>query len=74
VADAGDGAGDGIVETVPVQSIETPCVNICVIDDSSGWCLGCGRTLDEIARWSSANSAWRREVMAVLSERMGRLP
>ena len=68
-----DGVGDGIVETVPVHSIETPCVNICVIDDGTGWCLGCGRTLDEIAGWSSGSSAWRREVMAVLSERMSRL-
>jgi len=70
VGDVRDGAGDGIVEAVPIQSIETPCVNICVIDDGAGWCVGCGRTLDEIAGWSSGNPAWRRDVMMMLPERM----
>ena len=64
---------DGIVETVPVQSIESPCVNICVMDDASGWCLGCGRTIAEIAGWSSGNAAWRDAVIATLPDRMARL-
>ncbi|GAA0329152.1 hypothetical protein GCM10009087_44220 [Sphingomonas oligophenolica] len=64
---------DGIVETVPVQLIESPCVNICVMDDASGWCLGCGRTIDEIAGWSSGSAAWRRAVTAALPDRMERL-
>ncbi|MEO9133007.1 MAG: DUF1289 domain-containing protein [Sphingomonas sp.] len=46
-------------------------MNICAIDDATDWCVGCGRTLDEIAAWSSGSSAWRRDVMAVLPERMG---
>ncbi len=64
---------DGIVETVPVQLIESPCVNICVMDDATGWCLGCARTIDEIAGWSSGSAAWRDAVMATLPERMERL-
>jgi predicted Fe-S protein YdhL (DUF1289 family) len=64
---------DGIVETVPVQSIESPCVNICMMDDASGWCLGCGRTIDEIAGWSSGSAAWRDAVIATLPDRMARL-
>ena len=32
--------------------IETPCVNICTLDARAGRCLGCGRTVDEITRWS----------------------
>ena len=64
---------DGIVETVPVQFIESPCANICVMDDASGWCLGCGRTIDEIAGWSSGSAAWRDAVIATLPDRMERL-
>ena len=60
---------DGIVETVPVQRIESPCVNICEIDAASGLCVGCARTLDEIARWSTGGATWREQVMAALPGR-----
>ena len=30
-------------------SLETPCVNICLLDNETGLCVGCGRTLAEIA-------------------------
>lgn len=29
----------------------TPCVAVCQIDPKTGWCLGCYRTLPEIAKW-----------------------
>ncbi len=35
----------------------SPCTSLCVLDRSTGWCEGCGRTLDEIARWSSMTAA-----------------
>jgi uncharacterized protein len=53
--------------------VETPCVNICLLDTATGACLGCGRTLAEIARWASMSDAERRAVMAVLPSRMERL-
>ena len=53
--------------------METPCVNICLLDPATGTCLGCGRTLAEIASWASMSDAERRAVMAVLPARMERL-
>ena len=50
--------------------IRSPCVNICRIDAATGWCVGCGRTLDEIARWDSATDADRDAVTAQLPARM----
>ncbi|HSZ74672.1 MAG TPA: DUF1289 domain-containing protein [Rhizomicrobium sp.] len=50
--------------------IQTPCVNICKIDPATRLCEGCGRTLDEIARWGSMDDAERGRVMALLPERM----
>ncbi len=47
----------------------SPCTGICHIDAAAGWCSGCRRTLDEIAAWSSAPSAVKREVLARLAER-----
>jgi len=50
--------------------IETPCIKVCTIDAASGLCIGCGRTLDEIARWGSFTDAERCAVMAALPRRL----
>ncbi|HEX2656049.1 MAG TPA: DUF1289 domain-containing protein, partial [Xanthobacteraceae bacterium] len=31
--------------------IDTPCIQVCSIDPLLGICQGCGRDLQEIARW-----------------------
>lgn len=50
--------------------IETPCVEICTLDARSGLCLGCGRTIDEIARWTAMSEAERARVMSELPWRL----
>ncbi len=50
--------------------METPCVNICELDTATGTCLGCGRTLAEIANWAQMSDAERRAVMAELPSRI----
>ena len=55
---------------MPVRS---PCTGVCSIDAASGWCIGCGRTLDEIARWGATDDADRDRVMAQLAERLAAL-
>lgn len=49
--------------------IETPCINICSLDAGRRHCLGCGRTLEEIARWRAMSAAERSAVMAELPGR-----
>ena len=49
-------------------AIETPCIKICVIDDE-GLCVGCARTLDEIAGWGSLSTEQRHAVMLALPAR-----
>jgi predicted Fe-S protein YdhL (DUF1289 family) len=49
--------------------METPCIKVCVIDTGSRLCIGCGRTLGEIAAWSSLSSADRQRIMATLKDR-----
>src|SRR4029450_12061692 len=44
--------------------IETPCVKVCVLDPESGYCIGCGRTRNEIAGWLDMTDQLRRDVMA----------
>jgi uncharacterized protein len=50
--------------------LETPCVNVCLLDERSGLCVGCGRSGDEIANWASMTSGRRRAIMAILPERL----
>ena len=52
------------------MSKETPCIAVCMIDPRTSLCLGCGRTLPEIARWHRMASAERFAVMAELAARM----
>jgi len=54
-------------------AIESPCILVCVIDSESGYCLGCARTLDEIARWSALRQDERQAVMALLPARHEKL-
>ncbi|WP_431558874.1 DUF1289 domain-containing protein [Methyloceanibacter sp.] len=53
--------------------METPCVNICLLDETSGLCAGCGRTIGEIARWAGMTAGQRRAIMAALPERLDKL-
>lgn len=50
--------------------IESPCVNICMLDPAPKRCVGCGRTIDEIARWSTMTAAERSRVMSELPARL----
>jgi len=50
--------------------MESPCNNICKIDHRNGFCIGCGRSLDEIAKWGSATLDRRKEILDQLPERM----
>ena len=50
-------------------SAASPCINICQMDASTGWCAGCLRTLDEIACWSSLDEPRRHAVLAALPQR-----
>ena len=50
--------------------VETPCIKICRILEGGNLCHGCGRTLDEIARWTSMSTEERRTIMAGLAERL----
>ncbi|MRR51357.1 MAG: DUF1289 domain-containing protein [Rhodocyclaceae bacterium] len=41
----------------------SPCIGLCQMDDETGLCRGCYRTLEEIAGWSSASERDKRVVI-----------
>jgi predicted Fe-S protein YdhL (DUF1289 family) len=52
------------------QPIKTPCIKVCVVDGASSHCLGCGRTLGEIAKWARFTDEERDQVIALLPPRI----
>ena len=52
-----------------MSAIETPCIRICRIEPTSGLCIGCWRSIDEIMGWIRMTDDQRRAVMADLSGR-----
>jgi uncharacterized protein len=62
------------VRPCTAMSVDSPCKNICRMHEPSGHCLGCGRTLDEIALWSVLDDDDKRAVWTLLPERLAALP
>lgn len=58
---------------MPPPPIASPCVNVCIVDGESGLCLGCHRTLAEVAGWTGFSDAERAKIMDGLAARRGRI-
>ena len=52
--------------------IESPCNKVCVINETTGLCRGCYRTLDEIASWGMMSDEETQDVIGKLAERATR--
>jgi predicted Fe-S protein YdhL (DUF1289 family) len=55
------------------RDIESPCIQVCIVDGESGYCLGCYRTLAEVAGWVRLTAGARAAVMAELPGRRSRI-
>ncbi len=49
--------------------VESPCINVCQLNEV-GDCLGCGRSLDEIAAWRLASNDERAEIVKAAATRL----
>ncbi len=54
--------------------VPSPCVSVCTMDAAGVLCLGCFRTLDEIAVWSVLDADAKRAVLAALPARRNAQP
>lgn len=55
------------------ESPTSPCIKVCAVDGQTGWCLGCGRTLNEIGGWIKMDDETKSAVIAELPARKERL-
>ena len=54
--------------------ISTPCLGVCAVSGAHNLCIGCGRTLKEIAGWTRLTEPERRAIMDQLPARLAALP
>jgi uncharacterized protein len=58
----------------PMSTIEanfkTPCNRLCALRPVSGLCVGCGRSVEEIAGWIGFDDKERAAIMARLPARL----
>ena len=60
-----NGGGGGEDE----PEVPSPCTGVCVMDSTRRLCLGCRRTLGEIAAWGALTNEQKREVVRQLPAR-----
>ncbi|NMG55579.1 DUF1289 domain-containing protein [Aromatoleum aromaticum] len=56
------------------MSPTSPCINLCRIDAGTGYCEGCFRTLDEIARWSRHADVEKHRILEAVDRRRAQVP
>jgi hypothetical protein len=58
----------------PSAAPSSPCIQVCAVSGVTGLCVGCGRTLKEIAAWGRLSEAERRAIMNELPARLAVAP
>jgi uncharacterized protein len=56
-----------------MSAMASPCIKVCCVEPKSGLCLGCYRTLPEIAQWARKSDEERDAITAQLSSRVKQL-
>jgi hypothetical protein len=51
------------------EIVESPCIRECRVDQVTGFCAGCFRTLKEISYWASYSREQRERIMTFLAAR-----
>lgn len=63
---AADDPADADLEEDVVVS---PCVSVCTMDRTTGLCIGCLRTIQEIGAWRTMTMAEKRVTVAACADR-----
>ena len=51
------------------EEVQSPCIGVCAVDDVSGFCQGCFRTLTEIQDWWDLDESKKKVVVEEASQR-----
>ena len=59
----------GSIDSTSEPRVPSPCVSICRMNEATGLCEGCLRTIDEIAAWSVLDDDDRQAVWDAIARR-----
>ena len=51
------------------DSVPSPCISVCQVDNETGCCIGCFRAIDEIREWPIMTAEQKTEVLARITGR-----
>jgi predicted Fe-S protein YdhL (DUF1289 family) len=60
-------------ETTIEAGVASPCTRVCALHPRLELCVGCGRSLDEIAGWMAFGADERARITAALPSRLALL-
>lgn len=58
---------------VTTETVKSPCIGVCAMDDLTGLCHGCYRTLDEITGWWDMDIASQKALLAETKKRQSEM-
>ncbi|KKL96568.1 hypothetical protein LCGC14_1843180 [marine sediment metagenome] len=50
-------------------SVPSPCVSLCLLDETDTFCIGCLRTIDELRDWCIMTAEQKTKVLEEIEER-----
>ena len=52
------------------SEIESTCIGVCAMDEATGFCQGCYRTIDEIQQWWDLDNTQKQQVVVEANARL----
>ena len=55
------------------HTIPSPCISLCLLDDTNSFCIGCFRMVDELRDWCIMTAEQKLKILEEIEERKDRL-
>jgi len=49
--------------------VPSPCISVCAMNEETGYCRGCLRTLEEITGWERYSNTQKQDIIDMLATR-----
>ncbi len=63
-------AARAIVAKAAGHNVPSPCISVCTMNFDGSFCLGCWRSIDEIAAWSRCDDGQKRAIWDNIATRL----